>query len=236
MILQYFNILLRRIAKERVFYLIILANLAIGYAVFILLSQFINGELTWDKHNINYDRVYRLQLFMDQKENTVKHTWSVAPALSRRDLVGLPEIEKVALLHDVGDNNKNGVFLSPDKKNQFMTRYGYYSDQSIFDIMTFRFIAGDHQKALIQPYSIVLSEALAKRLFPSGDALGKQVYGENKVVFTVTGVYENMPERSTWRPAFLIPMSLFNVLTGWTNYETDYWGYSFYTYALLKTS
>jgi len=219
-----------------VFYLIILANLAIGYAVFILLSQFINGELTWDKHNINYDRVYRLQLFMDQKENTVKHTWSVAPALSRRDLVGLPEIEKVALLHDVGDNNKNGVFLSPDKKNQFMTRYGYYSDQSIFDIMTFRFIAGDHQKALIQPYSIVLSEALAKRLFPSGDALGKQVYGENKVVFTVTGVYENMPERSTWRPAFLIPMSLFNVLTGWTNYETDYWGYSFYTYALLKTN
>jgi putative ABC transport system permease protein len=234
MITQYFNILLRRMAKERVFYLIILANLAIGYAVFILLSQFINGELTWDKHNLKYDRIYRLQLFMDQKENTTKHTWSVAPALGRRDLADLPEIEKVALLHDVGDNNKNGVFLSVDKKNQFMTRFGYYSDQSIFDIMTFRFIAGDEKMALTQPYSIVLSEGLANRLFPGGNALGKQVYGENKVVFTVTGVYENIPERSTWRPAFIIPMSLFIPLTNWTNYETDYWGYSFYTYVLLK--
>lgn len=234
MILQYFNILLRRITKDRVFYMIILSNLAIGFAVFILLSQFINGELTWDKQNINYDRIYRLQLFMDQQQNTVKHTWSVPPALSRHELSGLPEVEKIALLHDVGDNNKSGVFLSPDKKNQFMTRYGYYADQSIFDIMTFTFTEGDPQKALIQPYSIVLSQELADRLFPKGEPLGKQVYGENKVVFTVTGVFESIPDRSTWRPAFIIPMSLFKKLTGWTNYETDYWGYSFYTYVLLK--
>lgn len=235
MLVQYFKILIRRIARERVFYMIILANLAIGYAVFILLSQFINGELSWDKNNINYDRVYRLQLFMDQKENTIKHTWSVAPALSRQNLPGLPEIEKVALLHDVGDNNKNGVFLSVDKKNQFITRFGYYADQSIFDILTFRFLEGDKEKALIQPYSMVLSETLAKKLFPAGNALGKQIYGENKVVFTVTGVYENIPERSTWKPAFIIPMSLIKTLTtNWTNYESDYGGYSFYTYILLK--
>jgi len=234
MITQYFKILIRRIAREKIFYSIILANLAIGYAVFILLSQFINGELSWDKQNSNYDRIYRLQLFMDQPENIVKHTWSVAPALSRHDLTGLPEIEKIALLHDVGDNNKNGVFLSPDKNNQFMTRYGYYSDQSVFDILTFNFVAGEMGKALLQPNSIVLSRTLAKRLFPSCDALGKQVYGENKVTFTVTGVYEDIPERSTWRPAFIIPMSMFKTLTNWTNYETDYWGYSFYTYVLLK--
>jgi putative ABC transport system permease protein len=235
MFLQYLNILLRRIVKERVFYTIILANLAIGYAVFIMLSQFINGELTWDKHNTNYDRIYRLQVFMDQKENTIKHTWSVPPALSRQNLPGMPEIEKVALMHDVGDNNKNGVFLSVDKKTQFITRYGYYADQSVFDILTFRFTEGDRQKALIQPYSIVLSETLAKKLFPEGNAIGKQVYGENKEVFTVTGIYENIPERSTLRPAFLIPISLIKTLTtNYTKFETDYRGYSFYTYVLLK--
>ena len=235
MFLQYLKILLRRIAKERVFYIIILANLAIGYAVFILLSQFITGELSWDKHNFNYDRIYRLQLFMDQKENSIKHTWSVAPALSRHDLVGLPEIEKVALLHDVGDNNKSGVFLSTDKKNQFLTRFGYYADQSLFDILTFRFIEGEQQKALVQPYSIVLSKELNDRLFPNGNSLGKQIYGENKVVFTVTGVYEDIPERSTFRPAFMIPISLIKSLTSnQTHYETDYRGYSFYTYVLLK--
>jgi putative ABC transport system permease protein len=234
MILQYLNLLLRRFSKEKMFYLIILTNLAVGYATFIMLSQFISGELSWDKQNINYDRVYRLQLFMDQKENAVLHSSSVTAALSRNDLVNLPEIEKIALIHDLGDNNKSGVFLSIDKKNQFLTRFGYYADQSVFDIFTFKFIEGDQRQALIQPSSIVLSKDLADKLFPTGNAVGKQVYGENKVVFNVTGVYENIPERSTWKPVFIVPMSSFTALTGWVDYESNYWAYSFYTYVLLK--
>jgi hypothetical protein len=66
MVLQYFNILFRRILKDRLFYFIILTNLAIGYAAFMMVSQFINGDLNWDRNNNNYDRIYRLQLFMDQ--------------------------------------------------------------------------------------------------------------------------------------------------------------------------
>jgi putative ABC transport system permease protein len=234
MMFQSFLILLRRIMKDKLFYLIVFANLAVGYAAFIILSQYFSDAFNWDRQNEKYDRIYRVQLFMDQKENSIMHTWSVTAALSRKDLVDLPEVEKVVLIHDVGDNNKSGVFLSVDKKNQFLTRYGYYADQSAFDIFTFRFLAGDQQQALMQPFSIVLSKELADRLFPAGDVIGKQVYGENKVVFTVTGVYETLPVKSTWRPAFLLPMSCFTPLTGWKDYETNYWAYSFYTYVLLK--
>ncbi len=171
---------------------------------------------------------------MDQKENTMKHTWSVTAALSRKDLVDLPEIEKIALIHDVGDNNKSGVFLSVDKKNQFLSRFGYYADQSVFDIFTFKFIEGDPNQALTRPYSIVLSKELADKLFPGGNALGKQVYGENKVVFNVTGVFEDLPVRTTWRPVYLLPMLSYAALTGQKNYENNYWVYSFHTYVLLK--
>jgi putative ABC transport system permease protein len=234
MILQSVYMLLRRIFKDKLLYFIIFANLIIGYATFIMISQFISGEFMWDKNNTKYDRIYRLQLFMDQKENTIKHTWSTTAALSRKDLADLPEIEKIALIHDVGDNNKSGVFLSVDKRNQFLTRFGYYADQSVFDIFTFKFIEGDPRQALTQPYSIVLSKELANKLFPDGNALGKQVYGENKVVFNVTGIYDDLPVRSTWRPVYLLPMLSFSALTGYNNYETNYWGYSFYTYVLLK--
>jgi putative ABC transport system permease protein len=226
--------LLRRILKEKLLYFIIFSNLIIGYAAFIILSQFISGQFSYDFHNKNYDRIYRLQLFMDQKENTMKHTWSVTAALSRKDLADLPEIEKIALIHDVGDNNKSGVFLSVDKKNQFLSRYGYYADQSVFNIFTFRFIEGDPTQALTRPYSIVLSKELADKLFPGGNALGKQVYGENKVVFNVTGVFEDLPLRTTWRPTYLLPMLSYAALTGQKNYEKNYLGYSFHTYVLLK--
>lgn len=234
MIAQWIYLLLRKISKEKVLYSVIFLNLVIGFAAFITISLFISGVITYDRHNTNYDRIYRLQLFMDQKENSIKHTWSVTAALSRNDLVDLPEIDKIALLHDAGDNNKSGVFLSKNKKNQILTRFGYYADQTVFDIFTFNFLEGRQDDALHQPYSIVLSKNVADKLFGGEQALGKQVYGENKVVFTVTGVYEDIPQRSTWRPAFLISTKCFATLANWEDFETDYRGYSFYTYVLLK--
>jgi putative ABC transport system permease protein len=234
MITQWIYLLLRKITRDKILYTIIFLNLIIGFCTFIIISQFISGQFTYDKHNSNYDRIYRLQLFMDQKENSIKHTWSVTAALSRNDLKDLPEIDKIALLHDVGDNNKSGVFLSKDKKNQVLVRFGYYADQAALDIFTFRFLEGSPANSLDDPYSIVLSKNVADRLFKGETALGKQVYGENKVVFTVKGVYEDVPQRSTWRPAYLLSMKCFSALTGSKNYETDYWGYSFYTYVLLK--
>ena len=231
---QSLYMLIRRFAKDPVFSIINLANLTLGFATFILLSQFINGMLNWDKHNEHFDRIYRVQLFQDQKENVMSHSSSITAALSRNELTRIPEVEKIVLMHDVGDNNKNGIFLSADKTQQFLIRYGYFADQSVFDIFTFNFISGDQQQALTKPNSIVLSASLANRLFPGEDATGKQLYIENKVTLTVTGVYEDISERSHWIPAYLIPMISFTELTGWKNYEDNYWAYSFYTYLLLK--
>jgi len=234
MLKQSLILFFRNLLKDKIFSLINLTNLVVGFATFILITQFIEEELHWDKQNLNYDRIYRVQLFMDQESNTIRHSSSVTAAFSRHDLVNLPEIEKIALIHDVGDNNKDGVFLSPDKKNQLLTRYGYYADQSVFDIFSFVFLEGDQHTALTKPFSLVMSHKTARRLFGDANVLGKQVYGENKVLFTVTGVYEDLPENSEWRPEYLIPMSSFTAITGWKDYEDNYWAYSFYTYVLLR--
>ena len=234
MLAQSFTILIRRFRKDPVFSLATILGLTLGFASFILMGQFINTMLSYDRYNVNYDRIYRVQLFMDQKENRINHSASVTAALSRHDLTELPEIEEIALLHDVGDNNKDGVFLSADKKTEFITRWGYFADPSVFRIFTFDFIAGDPGQALYQPFTIVLSRSLADKIFKGTDALGKQIYMENKFAFTVTGVYENVPAKSTWKPVFLLPMESFTALTGWKDYEDNYQAYSFMTYVLLK--
>jgi len=234
MIKQFFTLAIRNILKDKIFSLINFTNLVVGFATFILVALVINEELSWDKQNENYNRIYRLQLFMDEPASTTQHTWSVTAALSRHELLNQPEIEKVALLHDVSDNNMEGVFLSPDKKNQFLIRFGYYSDQTIFDILTFKFLEGDFRQALTQPNSIVLSKKVAEQLFPSGKAFGKIIYGENKVQFTVTGVYADFPANSSLNPQYLVPMSSFASISNFKDYETNYWAYAFYTYVLLK--
>jgi len=234
MIKQFFTLAIRNILKDKIFSMINFTNLVIGFATFILVALMINEEFSWDKKNENYDRIYRLQLFMDEPENTTQHTSSVTAALSRHELLNQPEIEKVALIHDVSDNNMEGIFLSPDKQKQFLIRFGYFSDQTIFDILTFKFIEGDIQKALNQPYSIVLSKTVAEQLFPSEKALGKLVFGENKVQFTVTGVYADLPLNSTWNPRYLLPMVSYAAISNAKDYESDYWAYAFGTYVLLK--
>jgi putative ABC transport system permease protein len=231
---QFITVALRNIFKDKVLSSINFINLVAGFVTFILISLFVYSELTWDKHNNNYERIYRVQLFMDQAENVIQHTWSVTAALSRHELTTIPEIEKIALIHDVGDNNKDGVFLSLDKKNQFKVRWGYFSDPSVFDIFTFRFVEGDPAKALQEPYSLVLSQTVANKLFPGTNALGKHVYGENKVSFKVTGVYEDLPKNSEWRPYYILPMNTFAQIQNWKDYESNYWAYSFNTYVLLK--
>jgi putative ABC transport system permease protein len=234
MLSQSLVLFLRNLLKDKIFTLINVTNLVVGFATFILISQFIGMELNWDIHNENYKRIYRVQLFQDQQQNVVQHSSSVTAAFSRHDLVNLPEIEKIVLIHDVGDNNKDGVFLSRDKKTEFLTRYGYFADQTVFDVFTFHFLEGDPKTALTQPFSIVLSKKTSTRIFAGESAIGKQVYGENKMLFTVTGVYEDIPYNSEWRPEYLLPMNSFTAITGWKNYEDNYWAYSFFTYVLLK--
>ena len=234
MIKQFFTIAIRNILKDKIFSFINLTNLVVGFATFILLTLFIIDEFNWDKQNKKFDRIYRLQLFMDQEANVQKNTSSTTAALARNDLLKLPEVEKVAVLHDVGDNNKNGEFLSADKKNQVLTRYGFFADPTIFDIFTFHFLEGDQKTALSEPYSIVLAKTVADKLFPSGKAIGKQVYGDNRVVLTVTGVYVDVPKQSSWIPNYLLPMNTFGPITNYMDYGQDYWAYSFTTYVLLK--
>ena len=234
MIKQFFTLAIRNILKDKIFSLINFTNLVVGFATFILVALVINVELSWDKQNEHYDRIYRLQLFMDEPASTTQHTWSVTAALSRHELLNQREIEKVALLHDVSDNNMEGVFLSPDKKNQFLIRFGYFSDQTIFDIFTFKFLEGDIRQALTQPYTIALSKSVADLLFPSQKAVGKTVYGENKVQFTVTGVYADFAANTSLTPRYLVPMSSFAPISNFKDYETNYWAYAFHTYVLLK--
>lgn len=231
---QYFTIALRNILKDKIISSINFINLIVGFVTFILISLFVYSELTWDQHNKNFDRTYRVQLFMDQADNVIHHTASITAALSRHELTTIPEIDKIALIHDVGDNNKDGVFLSLDKKDQYKIRWGYYADPSVFEIFTFDFIEGAPSKALLDPYSIVLSKSVAQKLFPNSKALGKQVYGENKVSFTVTGVFDDLPKNSSWRPYYLLPINSFSQITGWQGYESQYKSYSFNIYVLLK--
>jgi putative ABC transport system permease protein len=231
---HFFTMFLRRRMNSKLFSGISILNLTAGFVAFILITLFLQFNLNFDKHNTLYDRIYRLQIVTDVQYSPNPHSNSVPAALGRHELPELAEVEQTAVVHSAGDDNIDGYFFSVDPSNPVLLKTGFYSDPSIFDIFTFNFIEGSASKALEQPHVIVLSRTSARKYFPEGEALGQVLYLENKIPLTVSGVYEDLPKNTEWRPEFLLPMKDYEEFTGTSNFEDNYWRYSFNTYVLLK--
>ena len=234
MIKHFFINILRNIRHNKIFTMINLANLVIGFAVFILFSALISHELNYDKINENYDNIYRVQTRQEDSSPTNFCTYS--PAAYRYHLMAdVPEVEKVLLMREVSGGAKgSGQFFTLPDGSQLYELNGYWSENSIFDIFTIQLIEGNKSNALTDPGTIALSETLSKKLFPEGNALGKQVTIGKRFPATVSAVYKDFPQNSNLKATYLVSMPTYPLLSGdplygenWTNIEFD-------NYVLLK--
>ena len=112
-----------------------------------------------------------------------------------------------------------------------------FVDQTFFDVFTFPLIIGDPKKALVQPSSIVLTRASAKKYFGSENPIGKTVLLNNETL-SVTGVVENVPRQSHLKFDAIIPLSyqlnVWKKETGIEGRENKWFWTGAYTYLLLK--
>lgn len=69
---------------------------------------------------------------------------------------------------------------------------------------SFPLLKGDPGTALRDPYSIVVTEPMAKKLFGDEDPMGKIVKMDNKVNFKVTGVLKDLPDNTQFRFEYLL--------------------------------
>jgi putative ABC transport system permease protein len=85
-----------------------------------------------------------------------------------------------------------------------MVAKGLYADQDFFKVFTFTMTEGNRETALTAPFSVVLTDKLARRLFGDEDPLGKTVRSENQRALTVTGIMEDIPGNTHLKFDYLI--------------------------------
>jgi putative ABC transport system permease protein len=233
--IKYFLIsVLRNIRHNKVFTAINLTNLVIGFAVFILFSALITHELNYDKFNTNYDNIYRVQTKQEDSYPTNFCTYS--PAAFRFHLMAdVPEVEQVLLMREVSGGAKgSGQFFTLPNGSQLYQLNGYWSENSIFDIFTINLKEGNKTNALTEPGTIALSETLSKKLFPEGNALGKQVIVGKRFPVTVSAVYADFPQNSNLKATYLVSMPTYPVLSNELAFSENWTNISFDNYVLLK--
>lgn len=220
----------RNLLKHKVFSMINVFGLALGFTAFILIGLFIQYELDWDKVNEKYDRIYRVQrhyaktMYAMGGNDISPHSRAITAQLLEKQF---PEFEKVTVIRE-----NSGKFLASVADRQVYEELGICADSCYFDVFTYQFIEGAQKGALLDPFNIVLSETMAAKLFPGERALGETVTIEKKFDLKVTGVYTDLPENTSLRPQYIISFSTLAQTDGIT--RSNILSGDCMTYTLLK--
>ncbi|TVR75650.1 MAG: FtsX-like permease family protein [Marinilabiliales bacterium] len=198
-----FRISMRNLLKNRFTSLVSLLGLMVGFVAVVLVALFIKYELSWDKHNENYDRIFIVQrdIALSARNSGTGSITPFTPPVTAPLLEEYPGFERVASVYQVGDR-----FLSVSAERQYRIDRGIYADRNFFDVFTCSFADGRLPDEFGQPFTVVISESLAGRLFEGEAAEGMVVTLDGKHELMVAGVYNDLPLNSTIRPEYIISL------------------------------
>ncbi|MBX7150399.1 ABC transporter permease [bacterium] len=185
---NYFKIAVRNLWKQKTYSFINIAGLSVGLAAFILIFMYVKEEIRYDAFHEKGSRIYRMYYERQDESNFVS-----APALPtgvgatlKNDIPGIESVVRFYAtkpILTIGDQ--------PFREDAF-----YFTDHGVFEMFSFPLITGDPKTALSEPFSIVLTETMAKKYFGDKDPVGKIVRYENQYDMKVTGVMKDIPKTS----------------------------------------
>jgi len=224
MIKNYIKITLRNIRKHPGYSFINILGLAIGIAVCVLIFRYVSYELSYDKYHSKSDRLYRVTLQTPQ-QNIALTPSIVSPLLQRE----FPEVEKAVRIYNYSSFRP---VVIQHEENVFEEKSFAYADSSLFALFDFPLVYGNSETALQRPYTLVLSQKMARKYFGDANPVGKILRINNARDYEVTGVMEDIPANSHFR--FDIIASL-ESRRGWSELsDTQLSGSQFHTYITLR--
>jgi len=222
----FLKIATRYLLKNKLYSFINIFGLAIGIASFVLIMLYVNYEYSYDTFE-DSEQVQRI--YMDYTEDGVfvpgdAQTYNLTgPTLTE----AFPEItDFVRLSYIVDVSFKNGNSLINGEK-------GALADPSVFEVLKYSLLKGDANTALKEPYSILLTETLADKIFGNENPIGKsiEVIYNGKTLFKVKGILRDRPGNSHMKNDFLMS---FNTGLTWDGFpdnpEPNWNGNNLYTY------
>ncbi len=189
MFFNYIKTSLRNIKKQKGYTFINITGLAVGMTCFILIMLYVKYELSFDTFHKNSDRIYRVALNMPTwnlmgSTKFAVGSGALAPALKQE----FEEVEFATRL--------SGISTTLGYDNNNLKEDGIYADENFFNVFSFSLKTGYKTTALKEPFSIVLSEKLAQKLFGDKNPIGEVINSNNKNDLKVTGIIKNAPENS----------------------------------------
>ncbi|MBG0860153.1 MAG: ABC transporter permease, partial [Bacteroidales bacterium] len=210
--IRMFIIMLRDFRNNLASALIKILGLAISIAAVLIIWSYVIHENRYDSGIKNSNRIYRLEAQWASMPPFIGHTLN-------QNLSNQITAARLNFWTDVGIQVDNVPFNLTDL---------VFADSTFFKVLPLDFIAGDPDEALTLPFSLVLTESVAKRLFSTTDAIGKLVRFENQFDFTITGIIKDCPYLHLKIDVIASIVSLEKIRSPGTLLAYDGWSYPTY--------
>lgn len=164
-------------------------GLSVAFAAFIILMIQLQYDWGFDRYQKDAQRIYRVGLSFPDFGNQVVH----ARPFAEEFIQSSPHIEQGALLYSWGSRLTLRVEMG-DEEVGFWCPVNAITPEYT-DIFSFEMLEGN-ARSIDNPATVLIPESEAQKFFPKESAVGKQLKGDNSLLFTVGGVYKDFPRNS----------------------------------------
>lgn len=221
---------IRIFSSDKAYTALNITGLSIGMACSILLGLYLEQELSYDKHNVDSENIYRVNHEIDATNNMTLHARTshfLGPLLIR----DYPQIESYVSFRRL---NQTASMLKHENESLFVEDV-YIADNSVFEVFSHNVIYGDPALALVSPNTIAINQTLSERLFGDTNPIGMTVT-TGLLDYQITLVFADLPNNTHLKYEALIANqgALAPSADALANQRGNLWNLNSYTYLLMK--
>jgi len=224
---NYFLTAWRNLLRNRSYSVVNIMGLAIGMAVALLIGLWVVYQYSYDRQLPDYRQVAQVHTRQIRNGGTSQFNGTVLPLAEalRKEVPGIRYVAHTdwMIAHGltVGEHK---IYIA-----------GAEAEEDFFHIFQYPVLRGDPNKALKEPYSIVVTESTGRALFGAEDPMGKKVRVDNQQDFVVGAVIRDLPPNSSFTIGYVLPFSFDIQVNDWVRRSQTNWSnYSFQTFVALQ--
>lgn len=221
MLKNFWKVAIRNLLRHKAYSAINVVGLSLGMACCVLIALFVQDEMGYDAHHKKGDRIYQVLRETQAPNGEKRYSVGVSGALAPAIVQDFPEVEAATRIWRSG-----GKWVRSGDRI-FQQAFALV-DPEFFDVLTVPLIRGNRETVFQNPYSLVISESVARKYFGDADPIGQAMTVEDRYLggeYQVTGVVEDSPRKSRLKFEFLTATVVDRGIvvfpwTGWTPHNS----------------
>ncbi|HEV8269809.1 MAG TPA: ABC transporter permease [Chitinophagaceae bacterium] len=210
MIRNFLKLAWRNIWRNKSFSFLNILGLTAGTVCCLYILLYVNDQSGYDRYHHEAESIYRVRTIVEPKGETDGVDMATSsPPIAMTMKQDFPEVMTATRVQYFSDQGEYLLNL-PNSDNSFYESKGYLVDSSFFQVFDYKFLEGKPLHSLDEPNTVVLSSAVAKKLFGNSSALNEQIIitdNSSSTPFKVTGVFDETYGKSHLKPHFLMTMN-----------------------------